>query len=38
LKKLSKAEFIKQMSTVRKEDKKIIHKWGTKAQTKAIRW
>jgi len=26
------------MTTVKKEDKKNLHKWGTKAQTKAIRW
>jgi len=38
LQKLSKTEFVKLMTTVKKEDKKNLHKWGTKAQTKAIRW
>lgn len=37
MKKLSKSEFVKQM-TVKKEDNKKIYKWGNKAKTKALRW
>lgn len=38
MKKLSKSEFIKQMTSVKKEDNKKIYKWGNKAKTKALRW
>lgn len=35
---LSKSDFIKQMSTVKKEEKQIKNKWGNKAKSKALRW
>lgn len=38
MKKLSKSEFIKLITTVKKNDEKNLYKWGTKAKTRALRW
>lgn len=38
MKKLSKEEFIRKMASIKNVESKNTNKWGTKANTKAIRW